>query len=309
MVQFSNLDRVMEDRDHLKNRTSSKSLMSRGNLLRNKVVRVSILLAIAMTTFALTSFVFACSRASGNKSGTSNLTEITSLNLEIKIKELLPEGKIVFEVLDSLEITVRQTELTYKFAEAYRENIEGFNAYIEKTRNNQKAKYPENEILSESEYSELMEFYNSGYAPKLLSTQTEIVEIIYTDDNRILFKANGKFAEIFNLITYHTETNTFYFANPFNLVNRYSLKFVDTLHVETNTNAFRETWKGYQWEFAEPKDMEMPTTESISRMSMKQFKIRLGKLLSSGKTFMIIELKDLREGNWAVNVEITIRMK
>ena len=65
-------------------------------------------------------------------------------DIGVEIRKLLPEGEISFEVLDSIETTVRQTELSYKFAEAYRENIEVFNAYFEKTRNKQKAKYPEN---------------------------------------------------------------------------------------------------------------------------------------------------------------------
>jgi len=253
--------------------------------------------------FASAIVIFACSsRGSVNKSAISDLAKIASRNFDIEIKKLLPEGKIPFEVLDSMEITVRQTELAYKFAEAYQENIDVFNSYLEKTRNNQKANYPENEILSENEFLELMNFLNNEYAPKLLPTQTEIVEVMYSDDNRISFKSNGKL-EILNLITYHAETNTFDFGNY------YTLKFIDTLNVETNTNTFREPWKGYHWEFSEPKDLEMPTVANITKMSMKQFKIRLGKLTSSEKTFMIVELKDFREGNWAINVEITIRMK
>ena len=34
MVEYSNFDRVMEARDHFKNGASSKSLMSRGNIVR-----------------------------------------------------------------------------------------------------------------------------------------------------------------------------------------------------------------------------------------------------------------------------------
>ena len=213
----------------------------------------------------------------------------------------MPEGKISFEVLDSMEITARQTELTYKFAEAYRENMNAFNAYIEKTRNNQEVKYPENEILSENEFLEYMDFINKGV--KLLPSRTEIIEVMYSANNRISFKANGVLAEIFSLITYHGETNTF------DLANRYTLEFIDSVNVETNTNAFQETWKGYNWRFEDPKDMvEMPTMETLNKITMEQYKITLGRL-SSGKTVMIIELKHFQEGNWLVNIHVPIRMK
>jgi len=219
----------------------------------------------------------------------------------IEIKELLPEGEIQFEILDSAEITTRQTKLTYKFQKAYQENFDIFNAYFDKTRNNQEAKYPKNKFLSEKEFLELMDFANNI---KLLSSQTETVEVIYSDDNNISFKASGKLAEIFSLITYHTETNTF------ELADYYTLNFKNAVDVETNTNAFQEAWKGYNWEFAEPDDMEeMPTMEDIKNLSMKQYKITLGKLMSSGKIFMIIKLRDLSEGDWIINLDVTIRMK
>ena len=246
--------------------------------------------------------VFACSsRMSSNKSGTTNLTEITSLNLEIGIKELLPEGKIPFEVLDSMEMTERQVELTYKALEAYQKNMDAFIVYLEKRQNNQDAKYPENEILSENEFLEYMDFLNKGV--KLLPIRTEIVEVIYSDNNRISFKADGQLAEIFSLITYHGKTNTF------DLANRYTLEFIDSVNVETTTNAFQETWKGYNWSFEDPKDMvEMPTMETLNKITFEQYKITLGRL-SSGKTVMIITLRDFREGNWLMNVLVTIRMK
>ena len=222
----------------------------------------------------------------------------------IEIKKLLPEGKIQFEVLDSMETTDRQIELSYKFQQAYRENLDVFNAYFDKTRNNQKAKYPENEILPENEFLEYMDFAKNI---KLLPSRTEIIEVIYSNDNQISFKASGKLAEIFSQIRYNTKTNTF------NLANHYTLNFKDSVEVKTNTNAFKEAWKGYIWEFSNTKNIdieagELPNMETIDKMSIQQYKIRLGKL-SSGKTVVIIGLKDLREGNWVTNVEITLRMK
>lgn len=225
-------------------------------------------------------------------------------DIGVEIKKLLQEGKIPFEVLDSVEVTVRETELTYKFAEVYRENFDVFNAYFDKIRNKQKAKYPKNKILSKKEFLELMNYQNNI---KLLPSQIETVEVIYTDNNCISFKSDGKLAEIMSIITYQIETNTFH------LDNRYRLPFVDFVNVETNTNAFQEAWVGYNWEFAKSEDIDleaekMPTKEILEKISIEQYKITLGKL-SSGKTVMMIKLKDFREGNWVVNVEIAIRMK
>ena len=222
----------------------------------------------------------------------------------VEIKKLLPEGKFQFEILDSMEITTRQTELTYKFQEAYQENMDSFNAYFEKIRNNQKAKYPENELLSEKEFFEYFDYVNNV---KLIPSRTDTIEVVYSDDNRISFKTTGKLEEILNQITYYGETNTF------DLGNRYILKFIDSVNVETNTNAFQEAWKGYNWEFTKTKNIdieagELPDKDNIHEISIEQYKITLGRLIS-GKTFMIIKLKDFREGNWVVNVEVPIRMK
>jgi len=221
----------------------------------------------------------------------------------INIKELLPEGKILFEILD-VEISDRQMELTEKFQKAYQENFDVFNAYFEKTRNKQNAKYPENEILSEKEWLEYVDFLNNV---RVVPTQIEIVEVIYSDDNSISFKSDGILAEIFSKITYNVKTNTF------NLDNRYKFKFKNSVNVEKTTNAFGESWQGYNWEFAEGKNIdleadEMPNMENLDKMSIMQYKITLGKL-SSGKTFMNIKLKDLRNSVWFVNFEVVIRMK
>ena len=221
-----------------------------------------------------------------------------------EIRKLLPEGKVQFEVLDSVEATARQIKLSEKFPIAYRENYDAFNAYFEKTRNNQKAKYPKNKILSEKEFLEYMDFAKNI---KLIPSQTETVEIIYSDDDYISFKASGKLAEVFSQITYHIETNTFVLADS------YTLDFSESVDVKTNTNAFKEPWQGYIWVFEETENIDLetedlPNKENIDKISMKQYKIRLGKL-SSGKTIMIIGLKDLQYGNWVTRIEVTIRMK
>ena len=226
----------------------------------------------------------------------------------IEIKELLPEGEIQFEILDSAEITARQTELAYKFQKAYQENFDVFNAYFDKTRNNQKTKFPKNKIISEKEFLEFMDFAKNI---KLLPSQTEIVEVVYSDNNIISFKASGKLAEIFSQITYHIETNTFV------LFDYYRLDFINFVDVKTNTNAFQEAWKGYNWNFSEAENIDLEAEnlsdifnmKNLDAVSMKQYKITLGRLMSSVKTFMIIKIKDVREGEWFTNIEVPIRMK
>ena len=103
------------------------------------------------------------------------IMSVDGVTTNIEIKKLLPEGKIPFEVLDSMEITERQTELSYKIQKTYQEDVDTFNTYFEKKRNNQKAKYPKNSILSEKEFLEYMDFLNNGI--KLLPSRIEIIEV------------------------------------------------------------------------------------------------------------------------------------
>ena len=220
-----------------------------------------------------------------------------------EIRKLLPEGKVQFEVLDSVEATILQTVLLEKFHIAYQENYDAFNVYFEKTRNNQKAKYPKNKTLSEKEYLKLKDFLENV---KILPSQTETLQIIYSNDNNtISFKASGKLT-ILGLIVYDAKTNRFNFGNDGMLI------FKDFAHIETNKNALQEPWQGYIWEFSEMKNIaegKMPTAENIDKISGKHYKITVGKLMNSGKTFMIINAKVIIDGKQTLNFELPIRMK
>jgi len=222
---------------------------------------------------------------------------------DVEVKKLLPEGKVEFEVLDSVEATPRQVALNEKFLIAYQENFDAFNAYFVKIGKKEKAKYPKNKILSKKEFLELMNF---GSNIKVISSQTEIVEVIYSDDNSISFKSDGKL-EILNFITYYSETNTFDFDDE------YTLTFVNSVNVETNTNALREPWQGYNWEFREMENAEewetFPAMKDVENMSAKQYRITLGKLMNSEKTFMIIKIIVIQDGNSIIYLELPIRMK
>jgi len=54
---------------------------------------------------------------------------------------------------------------------------------------------------------------------------------------------------------------------------------------------------------------KMPSIETIEKMSGKQYKITVGKLMNSGKTVMMITVKVIEEGKQTLNFELPIRMK
>ena len=223
----------------------------------------------------------------------TNKTNITNSS---KVTQLLPEGSYQFEILDSVKTTVRQVELNYAFQKAYQQKMDSFNLYFEKTRNNREANFPENDFFTEEDLKETIEYAENI---KLIPTTTELVKVVYSGDY-VTFESSGKL-EVLNYIRYNISTNTF-------KIEDYILTFRDSATTSDKDNALQESWNWHTWEFAEPKDMEMPTQETISSASMKQYKITLGTLEQSGRTFMKINGNEYLDGERIISFDLPFRM-
>jgi hypothetical protein len=221
----------------------------------------------------------------------------TSQKDNSKVRTLLPEGTHQFEVLDSVETTPRQTELTEKFQKAYQTHMDVFNAYFEKIRNKENVEFPRNDILTKEELNEFMDYSKNI---KLLPSGALNVTVKYSK-NKISFQSSGKL-EILNYIEFDISKNVAKIEN-------YILPFKDSTKVSTTTNALQDSWKGFTWEFIDPKDIEMPTSETIHNVSIKRYKLTLGTLDKTNKTFMTIKGQELKDGQKLVDFEIPIRMK
>ena len=216
---------------------------------------------------------------------------------ESKVAKLLPEGSYDFEVLDSVMTTPRQEELTYAFQKAYQQNMDIFNQYFQKVRNNEESNFPENDYLSKEDFEEYMEYANNI---KLIPSTTESVRVEYSGD-KITFESSGKL-DVLNYLTFNASTNSFQLEN-------YNLTFRDSSSITDKNNALQESWNGYTWEFAEPKDMEMPTQETIGSITAKQYKVTVGALEQSDKKFMLLKGNEYKNGERIVSFELPIRMK
>ncbi|MEM6265641.1 MAG: hypothetical protein AAGI38_24275 [Bacteroidota bacterium] len=214
-----------------------------------------------------------------------------------RIANLLPEGTYEFEVLDSVDSTPRQEELAYAFQKAYQQNMDIFNQYFEKARNNEESSFPDNDFLTEEDFKEYLEYASNI---KLIPSTTEFVRVEYSR-NKIVFESGGKL-DVLNYLTFNTSTNSFQLEN-------YNLTFRDSSKIVNRSNAFNESWNGYTWEFADPKATEMPTQETINSITAKQYKVTIGTLEQSGKKFMILKGGEYENGERLVNFEIPIRTK
>ena len=216
---------------------------------------------------------------------------------ESKIAKLLPEGAYEFEVLDSVMTKPRQEELTYAFQKAYQQNMDIFNHYFEKVRNNEESNFPANDYLTKEDFEEYMEYANNI---KLIPSTSESVKVKYSGD-KIVFESSGKL-DLLNYLNFNTSTNSFQLEN-------YNLSFRDSSSITDKNNALQESWNGYTWEFTEPKDMEMPTQETIGSITVKQYKVTVGTLEQSGKKFMILKGNEYKNGERIVSFELPIRTK
>lgn len=88
---------------------------------------------------------------------------------------------------------------------------------------------------------------------------------------------------------------------------QYKMPFSDTINITTDKNGLRTKWKGYSWEFEEPKDIDISDLTDLESLSIKQYKFTIGRLEKDGKTFMSLKGREIEDGVKIVDFELPVR--
>lgn len=209
------------------------------------------------------------------------------------IKLFFPKDEIIGEIL-GLKTNPRQIELLEKFQIGVQKNYEWFIESIKNRKEGEIMPYHPNLGLTENEYKELNLYNDNVEFIKIDSGKIKIIKL----NNTISFKTDEKL-KFLEFIKIDIKNNTILFDN-------YKLEFSDFPNILDPNNALKSKWKGYSWEFTEPKGFDIDNFKDLKTLTVKQYKFTLGKLENSGKTIMIIKGKEIKDGEKSVDFEIPI---
>lgn len=227
-----------------------------------------------LTVFFLSSLI-ACSQPK---------TFERSNDIEKDLKALLPVGFMSFDVMDQVYQSERQIELTNKFQESIRDNYEWFIEYSQQAVEPGKPMpYHENLGLTKAEYEELQ-----GFMENIELASSRVVEytIAHIDQKIVLEPVD----------TVNNLKVVLDFAANQSFFDGQTLTFGDTIIVNDPQNGFKSEWSGYQWTFEQPSDMDMNALKDLQNLQLKQYKLTVGFLERTGKTYLQIKGREISMG-------------
>jgi hypothetical protein len=215
-------------------------------------------------------------------------------NLKRDLLLLLPNGTIKVDIMDGVHQDPRQVELSKKLQSSVKQNYVWFVDYMKTVPQGQPMPYHVNLGLTKEEYGELM-----GYMDNIEVVSTGAEEIsIQTTDDVIHFKSRGKLSLLDSL--------KIDLKNNIVLFGRLKLPFGDNLNITSEKNALKSKWAGYRWVLEEPKDFGPDKLKDLNNLKMKQYKLTLGKLEKTGKTYMSLKGREIENGARTVDFEIPV---
>ena len=216
-----------------------------------------------------------------------------SNNIEKDVKNLLPEGLMMFEVKDKVRQSPRQVELTQKFNNAIRKNYDWFVEYSSTIELGKPMPYHKNLGLTEKEYTELQELMNdvelvsSGFIQYKISYVDKCIKLIPTDTT------NNK------VISIDLTKNIVEFDNQ-------RLIFKDTMKITNPQNGFKSEWVGYQWTYEKPKNVEISALKNVQNIEFQQYKFTIGFLKRTGKVYIQIKGREIMNGFKTIDYEFPL---
>jgi len=244
------------------------------------------------TYYILTLLIFLTS--CGNSQPSNSQITLTG-NIQSDLKTLLPNSKVKVDIMDGVLQNPRQAELTIKFQNAVKENYDWFLEYIKTVPEGEPMPFNAKLGLTKEEYSEMMGFMNNV---EVVSTGKEDIFIEIKDDF-IRFKSQNKLADLDSLVI-DLKNNIVTFG-------RYKMTFADTLNITTDKNGLKSKWKGYNWKFEDPKNLDISALKDLSTLKMIQYKFTIGRLEKNGKTYMSLKGREVEDGAKTVDFELPVQ--
>lgn len=219
-------------------------------------------------------------------------TEKITGNPQDDLNFLFNEGSVMVDIMDGIKTDPRQAELTYKLQQGIRANYEWFQDYIKTAKPGEPLDYHENLGITIDEYDEFLRLSDQI---EVVSSGTEVLTVIKSS-NEITFKGQNKTAA-FNDLTIDLKNNIMSYKD-------YELEFGDVINVTDNNNGLRSKWKGYDWEFTNPKvsnDRDLLTLEEFTAITLT-----IGQLNKNGKIYLKIKEQKMVNGIKIIDNQVPV---
>lgn len=218
----------------------------------------------------------------------------TSNDVFDQVNSLLASKNTKADVMDAIDQTPREQELTYKFQLAAQNNREWFVNYISKLETGKPIPYHKNFGMSKEEYKEFQSIMDKSKT-KIISSGKYQMEIL-NDGNQITFKAKGKL-ELLNSFKFNLISNKLFY-------NDTELVYTGEAKIISEDNALQSKWSGYNWSFE--KDTKTMDLSNLENLSATLYKFTLGVIEKTGKTFLHIKSKKVEKGVMLENIDLPL---
>lgn len=229
-------------------------------------------------------------------SACAQVTERPTLtgNTKTDVNNLLPAGATVVDIFTGIKQNPKQAELMEKVKQGVQKNYDWFVDYSKEHTDVKPLPYHVNFGVTEAEYKEML----SGMKNiEQTSSGTESVTIL-KEGNKITFKNSGKL-KILEAVSFDLTTNTVKLGNSV-------LQFDTNTDVTSDDNALKSKWKGFNWKLEEPNDLDPGQFKDLENLTVKLYKVTLGRLDKNGKTFFQLQGKEFVKGEMKVNFDIPL---
>jgi len=215
-------------------------------------------------------------------------------HLEKDLAFLLPIGNLSVDHLDKIVMSSRRQELYNKFLLAMKANPEWFL----QNANHAVTGYDKRLGMSLEEWKEFQQMEQTMSDFSIESSGKVALGISFQND-QYHFQSAGKIS-ILNTMILDAKRNHVQ-------IQGHTLLPKDTISVTSKNNIFKDSWRGYGWNFAERSSLAMPSTqEELSRYSSKVYSVTIGFFESTAQAFLEISATEIQNGQKTLSEHITL---
>jgi hypothetical protein len=196
----------------------------------------------------------------------------------------LKSGTYTADIVNGFKDNGRMDELSKKMMASIQNNKDWYMDYVKTAPPVGQLPYNEKFGLTIDEYNELLQLYKTI---EVKSTGTENFDII-DKGNKITFKANGMLKGL-EFLTIDLVNLTINFEKNV-------LPFKNTIKVKTDSNALRTKWHGFEWEYQNPKDIDIQKVSSFNDISVEDYTFDIGRLEKSNKIYLSFKIVIIQNG-------------
>jgi hypothetical protein len=240
-------------------------------------------------------FLVSCGQAQ-NKVKTLPLTG----NGKQDILILLPEGEYQVDIVDKVVMDTKTQIMMQKFQTAVQKNPEWFLEQQQKVKETgQQLPYDEKLGLTKEEYKDFLNLSKNPNSMQMTKSSSETISIKY-DKGKVTLKGTGKLSVLDNL-TINLQDLTARIENI-------NLSKAEAVNINTADNGLRSKWKGFTWRYenSNKQPEELKTIADYQDLQMKLYKVTIGQLETTGKTYIDFKGSEIDNGQKTVSFQIPI---